>query len=441
MRWWCALGFFLSLSCSALEPEPEPPAGQLLLVVDTDALVPLAPGEPLDESAPAPLFDRLMVEMYPPGEDVPCTGCAREFSITRRAFAEGKVSVGLVPRPGVGGFRVRIALYRSGGSDLSKPRAASTIAHVIALPTTPAQGILVGKVLLKTDEVGNPQGSLDAPLPFTRGRPGQSLVGSFAREERRSCSAAATPEQVCIPGGAFWMGSLQLPVPTEQLVVVSAFFLDATEVTVARLRASPLARELVANFDYAPKSAERPFCNFSATPADLDDHPMNCVSHEAARRFCERAGGRLPTEAELAYAMSGRTGAHFVWGDGLPACGEAAIARGYASLAATRRACAKLGIGTAKAASSARDVLELPGGKVFDLVGNVFELALDDFGELDGPCWQGGVLRDPRCELGESSAVFRGSAWSDALAGDVSGSRGRIAKGGLSDELGFRCAR
>jgi sulfatase modifying factor 1 len=428
-------------SCGLLDEEKLPPEGQLLLFVDTDAIVPLAPGEVPDDITPAPLFDRLSIAMFAPGEEVPCTDCTREFPISRRAFAEGSVSAGLLPKPGVTGYRARISLYRSGGSSLAGARPASTIVHTVALPATSGEGIVTGHVVLKTEEVGAPRGTLEEPLPLAAGKPGASLVDTFAREQRRGCEEAPREGEVCVPGGAFWFGDLAVSVPREQLVVVSPFFLDSTEVTVARVRASSFGKTIRAKTDYIPRDAERPFCTYTPTPEDFEELPAACFPHDFARKFCETSGGRLPTEAELAYVISGRVSASFVWGNDVPSCTDAVIARNIPTSPDGARFCSSLGIGPAKVGTSVRDVLTLPTGKIFDLTGNVCEFAADDFTELDSSCWKDTILYDPLCKAGGKLASSRGASWYDSLGGSASVTRTSIDRTSAALEIGFRCAR
>ena len=69
----------LGLSVPACDRVAEP-TGQVLLYVTTDA--PMGP--------PDGLFDRLIVEVIPPGEGAPCEGCTRSFAVDDARMAEGR---------------------------------------------------------------------------------------------------------------------------------------------------------------------------------------------------------------------------------------------------------------------------------------------------------------------------------------------------------------
>ena len=425
-------------ACRAFDDPVLPPEGQVLLSVDTDAIVPLAPGEAEDDTRPGPIFDRLAIEMFAPGEQTPCAGCSREFAVDRRAFMEGRVSVGLLPRPGVPGYRARLVLYRAFRSPLAGPRPASSVVYVVALPVTAAEGISSAHVVMRTEDLAKPRGSLEAPIDLRPGGPPASVVDTWAREQRTTCREPAREGEVCVPGGAFWMGDLSASVPAEQLVAISPFYLDATEVTVARMRASPLIAKALVNAD-VKENAVGKYCTYTKNPGAFEDFPVTCVRRAFAGAFCEASGGRLPTEAELAYVASGRVGTPFVWGEEAPACGEAIFGRGEPQRTPGARVCAALGVGPAKVGTGPRDVLAMRTGRIFDLGGNVAEWALDDYAPLDTPCWQGAILVDPRCEQPDKLATFRGGSWTVPGADLHAVSRGKLD--GVGPDLGFRCAR
>lgn len=439
-----ALLFALATSlaaCESLDNPKLPPEGQLVLYVDTDAIVPLAPDEAPEETLPAPIFDRLRIEMIEPGVDGPCKDCTREFAVDRRMFKRNAASVGLVPRVGVSGYRARATLYRTFRSELAGPRAASSLVSVITLPPIAAEGIVPVHVVLKTDDLGSPKGSLEEPIAHVAGPPPASLVDTWAKAQRVTCPEAPREGEVCVPGGAYWYGDLTATTPIEQLVAVSPFYLDATEVTVKRLRASPLAQAAVDDSDVKLKTAatNAVLCSYSTTAGSGEDLPLTCVRKTFAQKFCEAEGGRLPTEAEYAYAASGLVGSAFVWGNDLPACADAIFGRNEDTRLQAARSCVAAGVGPGKVATGTRDVLVLRTGRIFDLNGSVAEWAVDDYVEPTSACRGALVAIDPLCTATPPLPTFRGGAWNTA-GGDLRAvNRGKLE--GVGADLGFRCAR
>ncbi len=98
--------------------------------------------------------------------------------------------------------------------------------------------------------------------------------------------------------------------------------LDATEVTAADfarcVQAGACPRGLYV------EATERAGCNLGAP--GRESHPMNCVSWWGANRFCEWAGGRLPTGREWEAAARGPEGRRYPWGEAAPDCRRAVMA-------------------------------------------------------------------------------------------------------------------
>lgn len=429
----------LALGLAACGPSTLPPEGQVLLHVDTDA--------PLAGGSAAPLFDRLRIEIFPEGASEPCVGCSREIAVDGALFAEGRASLGIAPTPGERPV-VRLRLFHHGGAASGEPRPRSTLDTYARLPAAEIEGVVDATVVLFTDHVGAPQGSLEVPVDAPVGAPGASLVGTWIATA--DCLSAPGEGEICVPGGAFWMGDPLLELSAvpdiggqaERLVVVSPFYLDATEVTVGAFRASGLSRSLVPGGPSDnPHEANTniPGCVYTSEPSDADPLPVNCLTWDLAAAYCASLGKELPTEAQLELAMSRLGFARFVWGDDLPSCGDAVYARDAE--------CAGWGPGLAVPGSGGRDRLALPGGEIVDLGGNLHEWAADRWNRDEEPCWQPVLLHDPRCDtpsaIDAAGRSIRGGAHTGDAIGTAAAMRYRLffETQAVSNDVGFRCAR
>jgi formylglycine-generating enzyme len=432
-------------ACSERELEPE---GHVYFSVTTDAALPAPPGA----RAPgvAPLFDRLRIELFSPGESAPCAGCTREIAADTASLDTASFTLSSVA--GRQGVRVRLRLYRSGGTASGEPRPASTIETVVVLPAIPDEGALERHVVLRTDDVARPRGSLEAPVQAEPGRAPAGLVGSWWGAASAGCVGEPGDGELCVPGGAFWMGNPRLDLGSspeldgaaEHLIVLSPFWLDASELTVADFRASGLAIPGLAGSSDNPHEAggKIAHCTYTSAPGKNEQHPVNCVSWHLAAAYCESVGKRLPTEAELEYVSSALGHFPYVWGTDEPACGDAVFERGQAT-----DACGKSGTGPLGTGSAARDRLAIGAGEAVDLAGNVREWTLDLWNREQEPCWAEPLLENPRCE---SPSPSDGSARS--TRGADFDSPGVLLQASvrtwLANEtyavsalIGFRCAR
>ncbi|MGZ3456399.1 MAG: hypothetical protein ACXVEF_42740, partial [Polyangiales bacterium] len=216
-----------------------PPRGQVLLFIDTDAPLPPAEGTPLP-MAPLPLFDRLRLDVSDCDDPVRCPPMTRDFAVDEERLRAVSLSIGIVPREPGDRPVVRARLFLFAGSLQADPPADVTIDVTTVLPEIPAEGIMERTLFLPTDLAGQPSSQAET----TEGRPASSAVGSWPGARRIDCAAPPNDDEVCVPGGAFWMGSARLrdfrvwldpAADARRLVVLSPFYLDAHEVTVAEV--------------------------------------------------------------------------------------------------------------------------------------------------------------------------------------------------------------
>ncbi len=429
-----SLAMVLLLGCS---DELGPP-GQVLLYLDTDAPVPPGPGAVPDPSRVPALFDTALVEVFEPGHEHPCAGCSRIFALHEPLLRERRASLGLPQKPGLTGYRVRVRLFSSASTptgavaeyaiDGSPPQ--SVIEVTAELPAVTEEGIVERSLLLPVDAVGLPIGSLESPVQTAVGTVRESLVGTWPGAERVPCAGQPSAGQVCVPGGAYWMGNPFAhgagagdATTNRRLVVLSPFFMDNTEVTVGRFRTTAASTPGFGfNSGNVSGNSATDYCTYTTDAGPHDDKPMACVSLAAAQAHCEARGGQLPSGAQFEYAASGLEGRLFIWGSDLPSCQDAVLWRvGYGALATPNPCPAPAPPGGPETVGALidpprRDRLELPGGILYDLVGNIAEYTRNNWNRQEEPCWSaGGVFHDPVCTepspADGDNLTYRGGAW------------------------------
>lgn len=467
----------LAATLCACAPDELPPRGQAVLHVDTDAPLPPGPGAPAPDDAPRPLFDRVRFDVFAPGALEPCADCGRELEIDAELARALRISIGILPEPGIAGTRVRVRIFPARWAGAS----GATLEAVVAIPPLASEGIERLTVFLPTERVGMPLGTLEAPIDAVAGAPAASLVGTWPGAQRVPCGGVREAGEICIEGAGFWMGDpLQAGLgdgtdaDRPRLTVLSPYYLDATEVTVSDVRGSVIASRVGAHDADGTPGDLQWFCTFTSEPGDHDELPVNCVSWGAARDYCRARGADLPTEAQMEHALGATRGLRHPWGNDPPtvpwdpddpcdprgACTGAIWGRGGVGRAAEApsqcRECSTrlyLGLlptgGPEPVGSGWRDRVERATGTLVDLAGNVDEWVQDVWNRQDEPCWSApGVHRDPVCKTpGHSDAgqlrSVRGGAWSSDPTLLRAASRDRrdtTAVGGYMG-TGFRCAR
>lgn len=447
-----------------------PAEGHVLVHVDTDAPVPPPPGSLAAPGTPAPLFDRLSVEVYAPGSAEPCDGCVRELQLDEAVLRAGG-SFAVEPAGARSGVRVRLRMYRAAGHLEGEPAPEATVETTVRLPDVPREGAVDVRVFLPTDAVGVPAGSIEAPLPAEAGAWSASRAGTWPGAQRIDCPAPPAPGEVCIPGGAFWMGNPlaqedpKLAATRQRLVVLSPFYLDAREVTAGEYRAAklPVGEVVYWSGDTAGDEVED-FCTLSLpTVESRDALPIACITWAGARAYCQARGADLPTEAELEYVLGGLASNPYLWGVDPPRCADAIWSRAETSITGFTNFYCSADVppgdiggalvlppdaaDQAAAPPRLRDRLVLPTGTVFDLEGNVTEWARDTWNRQDEPCWthEGpNVFVDPLCEtpgVDGDLRPIRGGGWGSNAS--TLRAAHRTANKAIEAALtgGMRCAR
>jgi formylglycine-generating enzyme required for sulfatase activity len=273
--------------------------------------------------------------------------------------------------------------------------------------------------------------------------------------------APAFDEEICVPGGAFVYGELDLgalpvfhPTP-EQVTLLEPFFIDRYEMTVGRLRAA-----LAAGFQFSPDVVDESYTNDGpATPSqfpdtnctfngdasgpapgiDRESYPVNCLSWYAARQLCQFLGKDLPSAAEWEYAalQAGGDGKKrsYPWGEAAPSCDQ--LDWGHRP----GGPCSSAGIGLVPvdtAPWAQNDVTPLG---IIGMGGSQLEWVLDSFRAYDDACWWQRPLHGVGCmETEAPNRILRGLPWGAVVAYRTAVPE-HYSGGQYTDDAGFRCVR
>jgi formylglycine-generating enzyme required for sulfatase activity len=209
-------------------------------------------------------------------------------------------------------------------------------------------------------------------------------------------------------------------VPHE--VYLSDFWIDRTEVTVARYRRC-----------VAAGACDEPPYASGGRRFDRPELPVVLVTWGDAQRFCAWAGGRLPTEAEWERTARGPApiGRRYPWGH---VYNPYHANHGKLSVDI-------LGLEDGDGFLELAPVGSFPAGRtpdgIEDLAGNVEEWVADYF----APEYPAGSARDPSGPASGEERVIRGGSYTHGRPWMRAAARGRDAPANRRSWRGFRCAR
>lgn len=189
---------------------------------------------------------------------------------------------------------------------------------------------------------------------------------------------------VMIPEGPFTMGQgKQPPHGPERRLFLKSFLIDQSEIT---------------NEEFKEQFPSHHFRKGAA------QHPITKVTWYQAKQYCEKVGGRLPTEAEWEKAARGERGSVYPWGDRKPKKRPHPFYSGVV----------KKNVGSNKTDVSSYGIR--------DMAGSVWEWTDDPKGQLK---------------------IIRGGLWNQHLDFEYSKAfeKATIPPGERLSFLGFRCVR
>ena len=268
--------------------------------------------------------------------------------------------------------------------------------------------------------------------PVPQNAPAES--GNAESGSERVSSADGMIE-VYIPQGSFQMGGLDTRASGDEKPVhrveMKGYWIDKVEVTNAMF----MLCVQVGVCDPPQNVASETRPSYFNNP-EYSDFPVVNVTWNSAKKYCEWAGRRLPTEAEWEYAARGSTLNTFPWGEDKP---DGTRANFNYMLGDTNR------VGSYSAGASPFGIL--------DMSGNVIEWVSDFY---DAEYYASGPANNPAGPLARSAyfnRVARGGSFADAEAELRVSNRASVLGpnfeaelgspaylGEFSSRIGFRCA-
>jgi formylglycine-generating enzyme len=437
-------------ACAALALGCETP--RLLVHVATDAPLPPAAAS-VERPATGWLFDTMLVEVR---DGTGKTVKSGDFPIDTGTFSDGGfLSFAVVPNGP--GWTIRLRLARRDRLRDGEARASASLETWVRAPV-PETSLQELYVVLSIGDVGLSRGDRAGPMDASFARPPPPDPWLPARVP--PCPGAPPPGEVCVPGGAFWLGdpvllgSLPLDeVNDERLVAVSPFYMDSHEVTVKEFREKWPELEN-AGLAAPPRWSEaasggnqNDWSTFTTGQSSRDQLPVNGVPWATAQAYCRLLDKDLPTESMWEWVASGLGQEYaYPWGDEDPSCLDSVLERAGAGLLpnfpGSCRPAGSIG-GPAPVGTTARDSVALGGGAIFDLGGNLTEWTREAWRPRGTA--SAGLVVDPDNRVDNleapGSITVKGGSWRGAIAEARAGARGQVVAGEVNRSIGFRCTR
>jgi serine/threonine protein kinase len=308
-------------------------------------------------------------------------------------------------------------------------KRSAAIGLAAALLVVGSVGLLLWK--RSGSEAGHPGPPPPTPSPAAAPAPAPAPAPSPAPSPAPDASAKTITNDkdgsvlVLVAAGSFLRGSAagegegegEGDERPQRSMHLDAFYIDKQEVTVARYRKCVRAGTCT-----APDTGG--YCNWGKS--DREDHPVNCVNWEQARRYCAWAGGRLPSEAEWEKAARGTDGRRYPWGSEGATCARAVMAAAGCWKDRTWP------VGSKPSGDS-------PCGAQ-DMAGNVWEWVNDWYGK---DYYASSPARNPPGPSSGNWRVVRGGSWIE-FAGSVRAAYRFYSSPPafrFNHVVGFRCAR